>query len=999
MKHSLTLSLATLLTVFVAGSAANAAPANVSVAASTHTLGRVPGHRSGMALAPHGAGTILYDQTAAYDGVGAPVVQYSDASLRVNDAAGADDFVVGSSGWTVTGFNFLAFNASLTTVSNLADIYVYADNAGLPAAAPVCTSLGSTNTPSAYDDATTLAAITLNQPCVLDAGTYWVSLAFEHAGGLDGYVPYFWGLSTDAGNGAEGLWRQPEGPACTDWSPISGCFDGVTEHDYAFQVVGTASGTGVGTGDLSLALTAAVDNGDANQCGTSTNLSVDVGQGVNLCYTITNHTGHALSYQTLSDTLGGNVFRLEQQPLVDGASYQFNRLVNAGPSTGGTVTATWSAQDHRPNYTYDDTGSSGFVDITATGTALGLADDGTADVPMPFSFSYYGMTTNQLTISNNGGVIVGVPGATSLPTFNYQLPAALSGPAMVLLWDDFAATTGDVYYDTRGDQPNRQFIVEWYDRVHFNGSANTDGATFELIIDEATGALSYEYNDVDYTANSGGADPAVCNGGLCATIGLQQQNSADSTQSFYTQYSYASDTLSDGQSIVWSPIPLASYTATSTVTLDVGAAVVSAAPGTLAASAAAGTQTTATLTIGNGGNRDLDWTIDETDTAGARAHFPRVPYHAPSRPAGEAGTSSQRFVTPQTGKDGISSNAHDAPSGAAQVPAYAVLPVFENVVAMDAANPSPLTLVGAPSSLANEYDGGAFANNDFSRIYLVGPPANLVIPTSSGFISVDTTSGTITMIDPHPETQTGGIPPSVLQWDASTGTMYASATDNGPPVNPPPGFQPTAYLYTVDLATGTFTPAATLNNVSIGGLAFDAAGNLYGLDIGGDQLIAIDKTTGDWQPIGPIGFDANFAQAMDFDPRSGVLWYAACVSVGFNCNGEMDTLDTATGHATTVAPIDGSQELAAFSIAVPSGPCANPADVPWLSMTPAAGTTASGSTTPVTITFDAGDLAAGTYNANLCVQSNDLSHRVVAVPVAFTVGTGVADRVFADGFD
>ena len=51
--------------------------------------------------------------------------------------------------------------------------------------------------------------------------------------------------------------------------------------------------------------------------------------------------------------------------------------------------------------------------------------------------------------------------------------------------------------------------------------------------------------------------------------------------------------------------------------------------------------------------------------------------------------------------------------------------------------------------------------------------------------------------------------------------------------------------------------------------------------------------------------------------------------------------------------------------------CANPADVPWLSEVPASGTTAAGDSTPVTVTFDSTGLAVGTYNANLCITSND----------------------------
>ena len=68
------------------------------------------------------------------------------------------------------------------------------------------------------------------------------------------------------------------------------------------------------------------------------------------------------------------------------------------------------------------------------------------------------------------------------------------------LWDDFDAESGNVYHGTVGTAPNRQFVVQWHNRVHFNGTSNTDGATFEVVFDEATGAVSFQYLDVQYTA-------------------------------------------------------------------------------------------------------------------------------------------------------------------------------------------------------------------------------------------------------------------------------------------------------------------------------------------------------------------------------------------------------------------------------------------------------------------------------------------------------------------
>ncbi|HEY0231423.1 MAG TPA: hypothetical protein VGC55_09240 [Dokdonella sp.] len=1006
MKGRFSVFLATALTAFAAGAGAAVVAPNASGAFGGHVLGHAPGHRGGMAIAPHGSGNILYDQTLGYDGTGAPVVEYSDVTLRTFDSAGADDFVVGAEGWTISGFNFLAFNdfddSGVQHIANLADVHVYADDGGVPAANAVCTSLGSTDTPSAYDAATTLTAITLNQPCVLAAGTYWVSLAYEYDGGVSQYVPVYWGLSVNS-NGASGVWRQPQGTQCADWTALAECFDPPTsDRDYAFQVIGTAGTDGGGSGSLSLALTAAVDNGDPAQCGTSSELAVNQGQTVNLCYTVTNHTGHALSYQTLSDTLGGNVFSLQQQPLDDGASARYNRQIVAGPSSSGTITATWSAQDHQANYTYDDSGASRFVDIAATGTPLGLADDASADVAVPFPFDFYGTATNVLSISNNGGINIGAP-LTTLGSGNFGLPDLFNNSSSVILplWDDFASSSGDVYYQTNGTAPDRQFIVEWADRVHFPVAQNTDGATFEVIINEADGSFSFEYADVDYSCN-GSAGDLDCSGGVSATIGLQgSQSFLDPILSIYTQYSYDSVAVADGQSIVWTPVPVASYVAASSLTLDVGAAIVAANPGALNASAAAGTQATATLTIGNSGNHDLQWTLDEAPTAaGARAHFPPTPY----RPAPKAGPShaSSARAAPRTAKGFSAAAARPAPFGTAQVPAFGVLPGWLSLYSLDAANASVLTMIGGPDSLDdNFYDGGAFANNDFGKIYLVGPQGTPAYPYTSGFVSVDTTTGALTMINADPTTQTGGFDIGVLQWDASTATMYASADENQA-VNPPPGYQPSSHIYTVDVATGTFTHAFDLPDTLIVALAFDAAGHMYGIDIIADELLAIDKTTGAAQAIGPLGFDANNAQAMDFDPRTGILWYAGCISGGFSCSGQMYTLDTATGLATPVqnGSINGDgEEMTAFSIAEPKGPCANPADVPWLSVSPASGTTAANASTPVTVTFDASGLSDGTYSATLCVQSNDLSRVVVPVPVQFSVGGSDSDRIFADGFD
>jgi hypothetical protein len=68
----------------------------------------------------------------------------------------------------------------------------------------------------------------------------------------------------------------------------------------------------------------------------------------------------------------------------------------------------------------------------------------------------------------------------------------------------------------------------------------------------------------------------------------------------------------------------------------------------------------------------------------------------------------------------------------------------------------------------------------------------------------------------------------------------------------------------------------------------------------------------------------------------------------------------------------------------PTG-CDLPSDIPWLSVSPDAGTTVPGGSTDVDVTTDATGLVPGLYEANLCVRSNDPATPLVPVPVDMTV--------------
>jgi hypothetical protein len=66
----------------------------------------------------------------------------------------------------------------------------------------------------------------------------------------------------------------------------------------------------------------------------------------------------------------------------------------------------------------------------------------------------------------------------------------------------------------------------------------------------------------------------------------------------------------------------------------------------------------------------------------------------------------------------------------------------------------------------------------------------------------------------------------------------------------------------------------------------------------------------------------------------------------------------------------------------PPSACEDPAEISWLSVSPATGTTIAGDTDSVTVNFDATGLMPGLYEATLCINSNDPVTPLVEVPVS-----------------
>jgi len=937
------------------------------------------------------AAAVLYDQSGPVDAL-AQVLHDSNSSAY--DSEGVDDFVVtDAEGWTVTQVNaqvaFLASGAPSPAPGDIVyDVVFYPDNAGAPGATPVagCAYSGLSGT---LDAAQNNVQVPLVPACQLPAGTYWVSYTPKYHFPPQG----FWAMGSGAAINAAGRWRNPGGAygtPCTAWSPLAACTgfepDGPIangDNNYLFQIVGTVNGGGgdCGSGGICLQVgLAPADPGNPAVCGTATSLDVAAGDQVNYCYKVTNDTGLTLNYQSLSDNVNGSLLNLVEETLPAGGSLQYNRVVTVGQSQ--SVISTWTAQDQLPGYGFttgnldpgtpadcsdrlfadgfDGTGlpcnggtPGDFIDISGTGTAIDPGDDASVAATLPFSFNLYGQSSNRICVGNNGYILFGTATCPSAGLWDNQaLPTAdLPATAILPFWDDLY-TGGHVYTATIGTAPNRKFVVEWYRKNHAHaGASDPGGVTFEVVFGE-DGSLRFNYLKTTFESDASWDD------GASATIGLQKNAALANAFSFdqpslHAQY-YVAATAAN---------PTVFTSTDAGVSVNVGAPEIQLSPTSLSGSAAAGTTTTATLGVGNVGSGDLHWTTAEAPAAhlpplGSRYAFPLGTADGPD--------ALQKTAVKRTHKP--APQRPWLPSGAT-APAFAVMPEDGSYTPLDAAAPGALSPGAVSGGSVGVTWGGGFVGGQFATEYLLG---------DDGLKKIDTATRAITTIN----ASTGGGDVWAATTDPTSGAMYYVGPSSS------------QKLFRIDdLSTGAAVSVGSITGSASGhivsAIAIDRDGRLWGVDKTQDTLVAIDKTTGASSLIGSLGTDTEGIASLAFDYATGKLYLAALDAS--RSASTMYTVDTTTGAATAVGPVgDGTQHLTALAIATSgsANACAAPADVPWLSLSPASGTTPAAGSVPVTATLDAGSLSAGAYHANICVSSNDTAHPLVAVPVAFTVTGG-----------
>jgi len=152
----------------------------------------------------------------------------------------------------------------------------------------------------------------------------------------------------------------------------------------------------------------------------------------------------------------------------------------------------------------------------------GWADDSYANVPIGFTFSFYGAPQTNIWIASNGF-------ATFSPSYAYQywnepIPNTW-GPngALYVFWDDLTAQTGpEITYRTTGTAPNRQFFATWNNVSHYYPVSG--GITMQIVLYEGTNRIEYCYGNQNYYYDFSG------------TIGMEDYSGTVGTQIAYSSY-------------------------------------------------------------------------------------------------------------------------------------------------------------------------------------------------------------------------------------------------------------------------------------------------------------------------------------------------------------------------------------------------------------------------------------------------------------------------------
>lgn len=165
-------------------------------------------------------------------------------------------------------------------------------------------------------------------------------------------------------------------------------------------------------------------------------------------------------------------------------------------------------------YGYTCESGTAFAYIDATNDSGLYEDEGAVEVALPFPFTFYGTTYDQVRASSNGTLHFGVATPQYNNTCLTEGPASAMGDMIAPFWDDFDLRFfGTLDTETVGTAPGRIFVIEWDDVPRFD--SEDDRATFAVQLFEGSNDIVFLYQDVAMFEGHNGSS---------ATIGLQSES-------------------------------------------------------------------------------------------------------------------------------------------------------------------------------------------------------------------------------------------------------------------------------------------------------------------------------------------------------------------------------------------------------------------------------------------------------------------------------------------
>jgi hypothetical protein len=292
---------------------------------------------------------------------------------------------------------------------------------------------------------------------------------------------------------------------------------------------------------------------------------------------------------------------------------------------------------------------------------------------------------------------------------------------------------------------------------------------------------------------------------------------------------------------------------------------------------------------------------------------------------------------------------------AAGLPAFAIGYPSENLVYLpDAAVPGSWDVVGSVAE--HGVYAGDFINGDFSTLYVVDSFTDMLY-------ALDTNTGDYTEID---ITTPVGVFTGLT--GTSDGNLFGISSNCDISTN----------LLTVNPATAVTTDLGALSGILCGiDLAYNAREEMiYIIDRDSNHLFRVNPTTLAVTDVGSLGINTVYAQGLDYEEESGLLYWAA-----YNVTddrGELRVIDMGTGESTLIGPFPGGENVTVLAFAT-GGP------VDWLSLTPDFGTVGPSEATNITLTINPAMVdQPGIYDAALVVKHDSL-YTYDPIPVRLTL--------------